>query len=207
MAFLLTKPFANYGQQGNEAGVCEAAVCLWQRRIKENVGTFQWGYSAGDWIPTPAASNQLYLEFNGNPSPYLYTYESYLADHVYDAAKAHPGDAVNAPTFVACCHYSGLTDDWNATLGAMAKGDTLMLSLTGAHSAHSIGVYRGSDYIFVFDPNFGLYEGNAWRTTGCRGRNHDLAHAAAHIQGQCAGHQWTTRKYLGVHLRVAQPGQ
>jgi len=196
MAFAIRQEFTNTAV-GNEAGVCEAAVCLWLKRIKDRVGAFNWGSSAADWLPTTQDANTLYNEFGGNQ--YLYTYQSYLQLRVYDAGKARAGDHQGLVPFTPCCHYSGdAIGRWEDVLDGMKKGDALLVALSGGVAVgHAIGVYRGTDYIFLFDPNVGLYRGNGW--PGCCGcKRDDLEQVADHL----AGFPWTSADYFGIHLRT-----
>jgi hypothetical protein len=199
MAFALKQAFVN-AAEGNEAGVCEAAVCLWLKRIKDRVGAFNWGASAASWLPTTQAANDLYNEFSAQNSPYLYTYQSYLQMRVYDAANNRAGDHQALVPFTPCSHYSGnAIGRWGDVLDDMQKGDALFVALSeGVHVGHAIGIYRGTDYIFLFDPNRGLYRGNGW--PGCCGcKRDDLAQVATHLDG----FQWHRADYFGIHLRAA----
>ncbi|MEA2237479.1 MAG: hypothetical protein QOC81_2203 [Thermoanaerobaculia bacterium] len=199
MTFAIRQRFTNFAE-GNEAGVCEAAVCLWLKRIKDRVGAFNWGSSAADWLPGTEEANDLYNEFTDG-DVYVATYQSYLQIRaVYDPAKGRPGDANALEPVVPCSHYSGnAIGSWSDVLDDMRKGDALFVALSGGvQVGHAIGVYRGTDYIFLFDPNEGLYRGNGW--PGCCGcKKDDLWQVADHLDG----FPWTRADYFGVHLRAA----
>jgi hypothetical protein len=141
MAWRRVRTFNNLGQQGNAAGVFEAAVCLWIRRIRDRFGRFNWESSTGDWVPTPVDCNTLYNQFYGGQAIYLYGFMAYLAQHVYQAGVEAAGNMNGIATFFACSHYPGLnTFNWTVVLNQMAHRDVLNLSLASALGGHSVGV-------------------------------------------------------------------
>lgn len=208
MAWAMQKPFNNVGLGANAAGVCEAAVCLWLQYIQARVGKFNWGSSAGDYLPTTAAANTLYDKFEDGT--YLCRFLSALKVLVFPgvAANNKAGDYNDAESLgvVACSHYSGSEDGadqyfWSNLIdNTMARGDALFLNLTHAGSAegHAVGVYKGSDYIWVFDPNSGLYRGNV--SDGCCS-SADIHLAAIDLAKLTQGY-WDHVVYFGIHMRA-----
>ncbi|MEO9384930.1 hypothetical protein [Chromobacterium phragmitis] len=206
MAWSLHESFDNSGQGANAAGVCEAAVCLWLKHIQERVGKFNRGSSAGDFLPSTWDADALYRQFDSGA--YLFRFVSYLERHILPSIAGHRHDADHqgGESFgVACSHYSANANgasaqDWQHIIeDIMAHGDALFLNLmrSGAASGHAVGVYKGSDYIWVFDPNHGLYRG--YVSAGCC-RSADIFRAAQYLAG-LTGH-WDQTVYFGLHMRA-----
>lgn len=207
MAWSLQRAFNNAGNGANAAGVCEAAVCLWLKHIQDRVGKRNWGSSAGDYLPTTQQADALYQQFDNGA--YLFRFASYLERQVYPSVAAHNrvGDANHAETFgLTFCHYcnnahGASAQAWQDIIeNRMVRGDALFLNLmrNGGASGHAVGVYKGSDYIWVFDPNSGLYRGNV--STGCCSAA-DLFRAAQYLAGLTTGH-WNQTVYYGLHMRA-----
>lgn len=154
-------------------------------------------------MPTPEDSNVLYNQFGDGTYPV--TYQSYLGQHVFSAARNRPGDAPHPNAVVPCGNYGGqvLNLDFATVIGAMHRGDALFLALEGGAVGHAMGVYRGTDYLFVFDPNSGLYKGTGWQHTRCfTVVDDDVTGAAQYLQNQCQVHHWQSIHYFGNHLRA-----
>lgn len=207
MAWARQKRFNNVGQGANAAGVCEAAVCLWFQHIQARVGKFNWGSSAGDYLPTTDEADTLYNRFEDGT--YIYRFLSALEVLVFAGVAAHTqaGDHNDADSLgVACSHYSGSqpgadNNFWSNLIDqTMARGDALFLNLT--HTAggegHAVGIYKGSDYIWVFDPNSGLYRGNI--RDGCCS-SADIHLAAGYLSNLTMGY-WDHLVYFGIHMRA-----
>lgn len=204
MAWARQKVFNNAGG-ANPAGVCEAAVCLWQKHIQTSVGQFNWGSSAGDYLPSTQQADNLYQEFE--LGTYAIRFLSYLGTQVFPSVAGNNkvGDIKAAEDFgVNFSHYSGTqviatAAFWEDFINdRMVRGDAVFLNLTrtGLAEGHAVGIYKGTDYIWVFDPNHGLYRGNA--NAGCCNAA-DTTLAAQQLAGL---NYWDTVVYYGIHMRA-----
>lgn len=87
------------GRGGNAAGVCEAAVCLWLKHIRTSVGQFNWGSSAGNYLPTTQQADTLYNAFEDGTYPLRFL--SYLEQQVFASVAGNNkvGDTNTAENF------------------------------------------------------------------------------------------------------------
>ncbi|MEM9557694.1 MAG: hypothetical protein AAGC60_25775 [Acidobacteriota bacterium] len=208
MPWQRTKPFNNYLH--DPAGVCEAAVSLWGRRIRDRIGRRNLGRSAGDWVPREADAHQLNQDFANNPDLYPVSYATYLSLHVTPGGFGHPGD-VDPQGFnviqLGSCNFSNNYPNQtvNNIVTNTARGDFLFLAYLGGAVGHAVGLYRGSDYVFVFDPNRGLFKGRGWDRNFClTHRPSDLHHAVNCVDQIRANLGHNTILVYGIHLR--RPG-
>lgn len=197
--------------EDNAAGVCEAAVCLWIKHIHDRIGKFNFGFSAGDYVPSRAEANDLHNQLNltgkyeGNNGKRELdaSYQFYLSRNVWSKrprAGARIPPSVNVLLSLDC-HFSlsasaPLSEHFGTLVRRLKNGDAVFLGLFHENGGHAVGIYRGSDYIWVFDPDNGLLRGNL--TAGCC-RSADIEMAIGFLEDRYG--DWAMLNYYGVHLR------
>lgn len=208
MVFAMIRAFNNYGVD-SPAGVCESAVCLWLKHIQQRIDKFNWGCSAGDYLPSGMEANNLYNQSYNN-NDYKNGFLLYIQEHVFSFVAENVRDSdlrCDEHYEYDCCHFSLVIKDegrvkqtkqWNELFNNMVRGDAVLLRLKNPHTYHTIGVYKGDKYFWIFDPNHGLYRG--FLNTSFEENCADMADAVVLLSFGLSVH-WDQCVCYGIHMR------